>query len=1760
METDLNNPYSYNTWLAYNESIIPENSQSEYLKYIKDWYFHKSTLKDKTKRTIKEDYIQLLKDIKFLFGDSEFDNFISDINYNNDEELIYTIPFFAKKLKQIALILCRKRESVKQAKLKYNLVGSNAGLEKLLYEYILKGFSKSNSNVIQIPTNKLSKYFPDLLDIKNDFLIEVEELHDKNVYLGSDSSVKIENYIDVEKLSNNTISTYFKDLSDTDVLKLISTKFLTKISNSYLSNAFVEFLTSDVPTLTTETLFNNKILNVYNQIEASKKYLSEPMYGLTAVKLKDINQYDNFLTLNFNYGNNWFYWPSGIRNLDESSSTNIFEEIHINNSSFFNSSATAGDDYTNSDLIFTDKNGIVEGAWLQGTYKTNPIKENMRVTINAGSPKEFIFPFVGVDFSTKTSAFLGYKITDDDNVYLDALNPKTKQQILTKYFSSTLPLSTCQPLYINNTTLIKSGAHADIFSNTADIIIKKNKEVSSDVYRERLNGKTEQAYLYKFNRTDLPISPGLNNIYWPLQKYTEDGAVPLTLDRETCIPVKLKDLNVKENMIGCCAGLKFSSSDVIYKMNDRAATDPAEAAWLGAPSISRLDILKNSIPVYDTPPVKCAQFVDGPIQSSLSLYVESGRKQSFIWMGEDTPADEVFKYVDHSPSCPYLKDTPHDYYEDQDYQNKSPINDKKHWKKCNCKSVNYSPIGHSGDIVFDFNGMADYLFADPDGVGEDFAINSWSDTRGFIANNSPQFSFFKLTRESSTFDTSVGWGVGEWKTGNGKQMILKTGRRYTYYRTSMRTSYGQIPYFVNKYSYKKINGLLGDTSGFDLVIIIDNSKSQSLNLEISKKAAYKIIDTILTNNKNNTQIGLIEFNSISNKLSYLSKQKEKLKLFVSQIQTPTNDDFYNTNIIQSILVANQLLTETIASDEYESSFSAMCSNLNYLITDLAAGNVYTNKPQSGKPKKILIFSDGDDNVNLDIDGAIENEIKTLTNNNNIEVYSIKIGNKSNKSNLLSNIASSPATFFDLESFLNIGDGDVETFISYIIMRIYGSMPINTLWYKAVRDNFGNWVEKYDDLGNLEISDMELHAGDYIAYIHRSYLNYINEDIFSVSFNMKSLSFTMNVKLNGWDYNLQKFSKLHIGSQYGAKPFWAVVETDENETNNFRKDTLRFGGKIKFVDDYLPVQQPDVSTIVFNNGDFVEYHRNYTESFIWNQPILLSNSITSNQWMKLLFKIDFSNLKDFLYKQKLDGVLYATKEPSDLVLESYSAFKPALFNYYARNPFTYNQGLYNKNRCLESFVVYNTGVLISPSNAFENMVNNMQPSVASVSLPYNVISERECGFYLLPENLGASFYRGRGYEISIDNNKLTTFKMNSSEPVYFDLGKYGSRTRGLTKKDQLTISKIDNIDNTWIYEPYSNAERSGVIVNTLENQKLTPYQSTYEIIGKNNHGIARQSDIISFWDPPVPPTWSDPEKYPLTFRKEVTLDSYNKKKEMMLVDKGILQTWKTDIFSINYGLYKQLNPNDFDGLLFWHYSNNDVISKNAASIYDYDTKTQDNDFVVRWGDAAKRKRDFAQYYGRPKYNTLTTNKIPTITFDGEEGLDTLLLKYDIDVDELSFFIVARYTDTIHNKPNVLFGLGDAVSAGNVFDFTYPALAISNIEDKIRFSYGNTATEERVDLTNNDFDIDLNQFHIYEMHYNKPECYAYIDGSLFGTTEGTPNFVLNGIYSTTGLWLGAYTGGAFSSRCEISEVIMFNRKLTNLETSKVRGYLNKKYSIY
>lgn len=1537
MSVPLNtvDPLSLSQWVAFQNTTINGTSEFLYSEYLKSWYRNQANVKTEKKHSLREEYVQLLKDLNFLFGDVQGDPFLADIDYNNEEDLILAIPYFARKLKEVSQVLCSKREAVKKVKTKYNLAGSNLGLETILYDYILRNFTQRDGYVVQIPAFALQESFPELATVKDSFFVDIEELHDPVTYHDTDPDES--NDLNLDEIMNDT-TPLSKPITRDMVFKIISNKILPRLAQTTLSKLFSDYLTT-VATVTDSTEITQQTDNL---LGASQKYLGERVYALTAVKTQDLLLPDYLLDLNIITGNNWFLWPNGYQVLAENIYNNTYEPVGLQDSNLINSGATAGTNSKDSDIIYTDKNGIVEGAWLRGNY-TEARKGQVEIILENGEISEFLFPYVGFELSPETLKFGTHTLTERNVKLFKTLTPALQESVLTSYYTQSTPLTASLPVYLNQTNLIDSGAYAAEFSDVADSIKRNAHDFTLPL---NYTGIVENAYLYKFQKTDLIINSGTQNILWPLMTYGESYNLPITLNEEFCLPVRLADLNNAYCFDGAIAGTSIDSADIIYKTSSPGDINSAtEIAWLQSSPISDLKI-DNDIPIYKNKAIDCAHFIEGPIQDSLALSVESGERMSFIWCGPDTLADDVFKYVEHTDACEYGKNYPHDYYKDQDYINPSPLYNKNYWTTCSCKSVYYSPIGHRGNKFLDYNSVTDYLYADPKDLGDDFTLDNWKDTRLFNYKNSPQFAYFKLNNDNSPSDGEVGFGRGRWKTGDdttsvGDKMVLKTGRRYTYYRSNLKigpssgvtTDGGAGPAIVTKHSYKSIPGEVKDDSNYyDIAIVVDVSRSLSYDLQDIKDAVSEMCLQLTKNKEKKTQIAIIAVAQTSVYINYLTSDAYTIALTFRGYEPVNTWPSYTTDLKTGLELANYLLNTQLptAQGTTTASVVGICNNLNKTISNFSAITTALNTPNAAATKKIIIISDGAITADDTKVSAATKLSKLLsyadalkTSKTPIEITSVNIGELSVTNDVMEQLATSGSTYFDLYKYLVSGDGDYKSFVSYVSRQISGNIPLQPMWKRALKNN--GVVTATD-----EISPMVLKPNDFLTYHHKSGVVY-NDMVTKAFFTQTTPPFTINIKLDGWNYNTNSFSVLNVGLDSGAKPFWAEVPSDPSPV----------AGVIRFVNNYIPIHQPDVSTMVLRNSDFVSYTRatGANVNLVWKQPLKMLETVQTNTWNKINFKRTYSNLADFLKTNNRDIIVEYSFEPSDMTLEGYSEYKPVRYHYISQSDFNYTENLYLRNKCVNSYLTLTSGIVIDPPEPHTNLINRYYPTVPTISFPHLAVTEKQVGGYMLPENLGVSTYRGRGVEYEIDTNVLSLMDAASAERLFLDPTKYGNRNRGLTRKDQLAPTSLKNTDNSWVVEPYSTGSKAGTPTDVKENQKFTPYQTSYEMLGYNKNGLARQDDDFEFWNFNKGVAEWDAKNNEINYRKEVNEDAYAERVGKLLVNKGSLVNWRTDIFGNDYGLYKHVETISSDDKFYAY--------KVAPSITSFtNSKTSNSVFSVK----------------------------------------------------------------------------------------------------------------------------------------------------------------------------------------------------------------------
>ncbi len=780
---DLNSPYSFKEWVERSTGILPDQEKVQYENYVHQWYINKKE-EIPTSTSVKEDYVNLLKQLTLAFKSEADAIWCSDIDFNNPEDLERVIPFYATKLKEIAIYLINKREAIRRARLKYNMSGTYSALERLFHEYLLKAFTKRTSIGNEYTTNitdlSVLNAIPELSAVRNDFQIFVEELYDDASYFDRDPTLPASAYFSF----NSNVTTYLDSLNispdqyewlyGTGVSQLCADNPLLWSVDNVLNQ-----YKNGIP-LSAVELYDSDVLNDYNRIKLTKKYIGEQQYILSGgywIPWTDTVEY------NFNEGNNWFYWLSG-ENAFENDTSTIIDAIPLSASQLIDSMATAGETLTASDRIFITRDNSLSGAWLS---MRDIITFNTMMSARLDKGKTvFAFPFPGYGLSGEDLLWTGKSLNNLDRTFF-YLDKETQLLVYQTYWNSLVSsTSSFNEVYLNDTTLVEAGAHAAEKFSDADYITTR-VSFSDDIKDNVFTGQQNYAWLYKINKSDLYIKPGDNNICWPFEVY--DTNVVTSLKNKPCESVYLSSIDI-QNFAGSIAGNNIDTADKIFKKTSANSTNYIEGAWLSGST-------------YQQPSgVLDCYLLSGCYQPGLFTKVNGGAYGSFIWTDDVISANEVFHNIHHQSDCEYLKEGQFSLNKELPSQNRN-LNYNQ-WQNCTCRSILYSPLGHPGSAFDDYNGMADFIVAITTPVSS-FSFKDWKGIDGKNYKESNEFGWFKLDNQYK-IEPDVGWGSGSWVTNTNSPFMLSSNVLYAYYRNNMLrdTPETTVPYLVIKHKNNNI--------------------------------------------------------------------------------------------------------------------------------------------------------------------------------------------------------------------------------------------------------------------------------------------------------------------------------------------------------------------------------------------------------------------------------------------------------------------------------------------------------------------------------------------------------------------------------------------------------------------------------------------------------------------------------------------------------------------------------------------------------------------------------------------------------------------------------------------------------------------------------------------------------------------------------------------------------------------------------------------
>ena len=745
---DYTAPYSFQDWKSNHTGIIPGQEYQQYNLYLTKWYTSKNQQSANNVNQVRLNYLTLLNQLQLFIPNEQLENWYNQINVQDERELLLAIPYYAKRLRDIALYYCQLRDSLKKTKLKYNLVGTNTGLTQQILNEIQYTYSQRPHSTITLPASVWST-IPQLSSIQDTINVYVEDLYDFQTYLGQSPAVDASEYFN---LNDEATAAYFASLG----LTLSSSDWLYSAGNINLS---------------ADNITNTAVDQLQSLL--ASKYLGEDKF--TSKLLTTTLSSNNILfNTDISAGNNFFHWPNSPY-MSSAFNRPRFKSTLINKSGL-NDVATAGKTIKTADTVFIKTPYGIEGAWFNHITKETD-NADMVLDINANDDTVFKFPFPGYGLSGEEIAWTGYSLSSTSQY--NYLPYENRQAVEGVYWSTNSSLTSVDLIKLNDTTLIDNKAYASTFYRNADKV--QIWETPPAFNAATYSGNVQEAWLYAMHKTDIPITgytvPTNNSnnttndtsstVIWPFKRVLKTdtksnhiNGLPSNLD-SICNPVPLTGVYLPN----ATAGITLNTADTIYKINNLndSITSATECAWLSG-SIFKTDTLS------------------AVSQPGFNEYFVSGKYTKFVWVGpNNTDISDVFKTINHEPNCEYV--TTNATYLSSD--------------KCTCRSVLFSPFGQPGDTCFENNGLCDIILPDTnpfkpfntsDLMGDNFA---WYKTKKDIGWGNGKWV---TNKNCTTCDCN--------KTAPTNTTIkLKTGQVYIYYRANLTVSNTKLPSLVVRYYF-----------------------------------------------------------------------------------------------------------------------------------------------------------------------------------------------------------------------------------------------------------------------------------------------------------------------------------------------------------------------------------------------------------------------------------------------------------------------------------------------------------------------------------------------------------------------------------------------------------------------------------------------------------------------------------------------------------------------------------------------------------------------------------------------------------------------------------------------------------------------------------------------------------------------------------------------------------------------------------------------
>ena len=306
LQATTSKPLSYVDWLKYEPTFDRSTAFEQYTSYLTQWYSNKGiNSADMQQQYVRNIYLELLKQISIEYSTVDEQRFLKHIDLESGNDIDIALPFFAKKIKQIAIYYAEQRDEIKTSPLKANLKGSSFGLNQLLYKQIADIINNDPTILTQL--SNLSLTVPEVL--KN-LQIDTVELYDTvQEYYNIDPTRKTDSTVGLTR-SKMFNSNLLPDMSETFIPDLLENAIVELIKEVpvKLQSGIIQIDSTGEKELRTNEDMALAITDIVTGTELDR--LDDSMF-VNYMQTGELNLLNNKLAFQTYSGTDYYYLSSG---------------------------------------------------------------------------------------------------------------------------------------------------------------------------------------------------------------------------------------------------------------------------------------------------------------------------------------------------------------------------------------------------------------------------------------------------------------------------------------------------------------------------------------------------------------------------------------------------------------------------------------------------------------------------------------------------------------------------------------------------------------------------------------------------------------------------------------------------------------------------------------------------------------------------------------------------------------------------------------------------------------------------------------------------------------------------------------------------------------------------------------------------------------------------------------------------------------------------------------------------------------------------------------------------------------------------------------------------------------------------------------------------------------------------------------------------------------------------------------------------------